>query len=202
MPADGGSTTPQPASPPGHFHPFGWLGGGEIIVAQLGRPTVTDIVSFTPDPKAEVKPVVQTDASEGNGGLAVSPDGKWLAYVSDVTGRGEVWVRPYPGPGAPIRVSSNGGIEPQWSRSGRELYFIEDRETMMMAAVDAGPQLTFTPPVGLFRAPFIQGGQPPTYDVAPDGRFLIVRPTADQGATNLVVAINWFEELRQRVPVN
>ena len=146
VPADGSTPTPEPASPPGHFHPAGWVAGGELLAVRLGMPTVTDIVRFTPGPSSTVHPVVQTDASEGGQGLSISPDGQWMAYVSDVTGREEVWVRRYPGPGAPIRISANGGIEPQWSRNGSELYYIEDRETMMMAAITPGSELSFKPP--------------------------------------------------------
>ena len=131
----------------------------------------------------------------------MSPDEKLIAYVSDVTGRPEVWIRPYPGPGAPVRVSANGGAEPQWARNGRELYFIEGNETIMRTAIHAGPELAFEPSVALFRTRFSRSGQPPSYDVAPDGRFLFVRAVEGQAPINLVVAINWFEELQQRVPV-
>jgi dipeptidyl aminopeptidase/acylaminoacyl peptidase len=157
VPADGSASAPKAASPPGHFHAAGWLPSGEVLAARLGMPTVTDIVRLMPGQSSTVHPVVQTDASEG-GALSISPDGRWLGYVSDVTGRGEVWVRPYPGPAAPIRVSANGGIEPQWARNGRELYYIDDRETMMMAAVTPGADLSFKPPVALFRAEFLSSG--------------------------------------------
>jgi eukaryotic-like serine/threonine-protein kinase len=202
IPADGSTSKPEPASPGGHFHPFGWLGGGsDVTGVQLGVPTVSDVVRFAPAPNAEVKPIVQTEVAEGSQGVAVSPDGKLIAYVSDVTGRPELWIRPYPGPGAPVRVSANGGAEPQWARNGRELYFLEGNETIMSAAIHAGPELAFEPPVALFRTRFSRPGQPPSYDVAPDGRFLFVRAVEGQAPINLVVAINWLEELKQRVPI-
>ena len=73
---------------------------------------------------------------------------------------------------------------------------------MMVVAITPGAELSFKPPVTLFKAPFNRAGQPPSYDVAPDGRFVIVRSGEDQAASaNLVVWINWFEELKQRVPV-
>jgi eukaryotic-like serine/threonine-protein kinase len=201
VPADGSTSTAEPASPPGHFHPGGWGAGGELLAARLGLPTVTDIVRFTPGPSSPVQSVVQTDASEGGLGLSMSPDGQWMAYVSDVTGREEVWVRRYPGPGVPIRISANGGIEPQWSRNGRELYYIEDRETMMMAAITPGAELSFKPPVALFKSRIPQLGQPPSYDVAADGRFVFVRGTEGQVSPNLVVTVNWLEEIKARVPI-
>ena len=201
VPADGSTSAPEAASPPGHFHAAGWLPSGEVLAARLGMPTVTDIVRLMPGQSSTVHPVVQTDASEGGQGLSISPDGRWLAYVSDVTGRGEVWVRPYPGPGAPIRVSANGGIEPQWSRNGRELYFVEERETIMMAAIAPGAEPALKPPVALFKSRIPLLGQPPSYDVAPDGRFVFVRGTEGQVSPNLVVTVNWLGEINARVPI-
>jgi serine/threonine-protein kinase len=202
IPADGSTSKAEPASPGGHFHPFGWLAGGtEVAGVQLGVPTVSDVVRFAPAANAEITPIVQTEVAEGSQGVAVAPDGKLIAYVSDVTGRPELWVRPYPGPGAPLRVSANAGAEPQWSRNGRELFFVEGQETIMRAAIKPGPELAFEPPVALFRTRFTRSTQPPSYDVARDGRFLFVRTTESQPPVNLVVTINWFEELKNRVPV-
>jgi serine/threonine-protein kinase len=202
IPADGSTSTPTASSPLGHFHPFGWLNGGkELLATQLGVPTVSDIVSFAPRPEAEIKPVVQTEVAEGTMGVAASPDGTLIAYISDLTGRPEVWVRPYPGPGAPIRVSANGGAEPRWSQDGRELYFLEDTDTVMRTAVKAGTELPFEPPVALFKARLNRTEQPAAWDVAPDGRFLVVRMVEGHAPSNLVVAINWFEELKQRVSI-
>ena len=74
---------------------------------------------------------MRTAANEGTA-AALSPDGRWLAYTSDGTGRREIWVRPYPGPGAPARVSPDGGAEPRWSRDGGTLYYLHGR-TMLGA---------------------------------------------------------------------
>jgi serine/threonine-protein kinase len=201
IPADGSTSKAEPASPGGHFHPFGWLNGGtELTSVQLGLPTVSDVVSFAPSANAEIKPIIQTEVAEGSQGISATPDGKLIAYVSDVTGGPELWVRPYPGPGAPVRVSANGAAEPQWSRNGRELFFLEGPETVMRTAIKPGPELAFEPPVALFRTRFSRLGQPPSYDIAPDGRFLFVRNVDGQASINLVVAVNWTEELKQRVP--
>jgi serine/threonine-protein kinase len=202
--ADGSVTTAESASPAGHFHPVAWLPGGrEVLAVQLGMPTVHDIVRFAPDPKAQVQPVVLTEASEGGQGASLTPDGRWIAYASDVTGNFEVWVRPYPGPGAPIRVSANGGAEPQWSRTGRELYFLEGENKVMMVAAGAGPASSFGPPVELFTYRYARANQPPSYDVAADGRFLFMKPIEGQtSASSLIVVVNWLEELKRRVPVN
>jgi serine/threonine-protein kinase len=125
---------------------------------------------------------------------------RWIAYVSDVTGRAEVWVRPYPGPGTAARVSSNGGSEPQWSRNGRELYFLAGTDTIMTVAAIPGPEFAFKAPIALFSTQFAIAPQPPSYDIAPDGRFLFVQGENPRLAS-MVVVVNWFEALRRRVPV-
>jgi Tol biopolymer transport system component len=196
VPADGSGGT-APVSPKGHFHPHGWSAGGKEIVAMRQAPsdrpdTKDDLVAFAPQADAAVQTVVATPASEGWGG-AVSPDGRWLAYTSDSTGRSEVWVRPFPGPGAAVRVSSNGGIEPVWARNGRELYFLEVR-TLMSVAVEAGAGFNFKPAVRLFESTYARDQQPPSYDVAADGRFVMIKPDSS-GKIPITVLLNWQERL-------
>jgi Tol biopolymer transport system component len=198
VPADGSGGT-EPISPKGHFHPHGWTADGKEIVAvrtaQAGQSpdTKDDVVRFASRADAEVQTVVATPASEGLGGW-VSPDGRWLAYTSDSTGRTELWVRPLPGPGASVRVSSNGGVEPVWSRNGRELYYLEGT-SMMSVAVEAGAAFNFKPAVRLFESTYTRAPQPPSYDVAPDGRFVMIKPDS-AGKTPITVLLNWQERLR------
>jgi len=117
----------------GHYHAHGWSAdGSDIILARLARGN-TDLVKFSPQQKNEPQGVVATPANEGGQGAALSADGRWLAYASDQTGRGEIWVRPYPGPGPAVRVSPNGGTEPVWAKSGRELYYREQNRLMAVA---------------------------------------------------------------------
>jgi len=198
-PADGSGGT-EPVSPKGHFHPHGWSAGGkEIVALRVSQPgqsadTKDDVVSFAPHADSEVQTIVATPASEGGGGW-LSPDGRWLAYTSDSTGRLEVWVRPFPGPGAAVRVSSNGGIEPVWARNGKELYYLEGRN-MMSVAVEAGAAFDFKPAVRLFESTHARGQQPPSYDVAADGRFVMIKPDSS-GKTPITVILNWQERLGQ-----
>jgi len=139
--------------------------------------------------------MVETPASEGVG-ASLSPDGRWVAYTSDSTGGSEVWVRPFPGPGAPIRVSPNGGIEPLWSRSGKELYYFQGA-SLMSVAIEPGGAFNFKPPTRLFESSYQRGTQPPTYDVAADGRFVMVKSDSPTG--NVVsVILNWQELVRAR----
>src|SRR6185503_10883205 len=109
---------PEVASPRGHYHPFGWGPDGGVLAAVLsttmnvtaertdGSGTVadTDVVTFAPDEHATARDLVKTASIEGSAGIALSPDGRWLAYTSNITGRGEIWVQPYAGPRRPRAV--------------------------------------------------------------------------------------------------
>ncbi len=151
-----------------------------------------------------LQPVVETPATEGGNGTTLSPDGRWLAYASDQTGQQEIWVRPYPGPGAAVRISPNGGVEPVWARSGRELYYLEGTR-LMAVAVTAGDRFNFSPATLLFDNDYLLSSLSPSYDVARDGRFLVLKPIRSDRAvapSRVVVIQNWREELKRLVPVN
>jgi serine/threonine-protein kinase len=131
-----------------------------------------------------------------------SPDGHWLAYISNETGRYEVYVQPYPGPGTKWPISTEGGTEPVWNPNGRELFY---RSGDKMMAVDIATQPSFT--AGKPRTLFEGQYEPtpltsPNYDVSLDGqRFLMVKASEqEQAATQINVVLNWFEELKRRVP--
>jgi serine/threonine-protein kinase len=109
----------------------------------------------------------------GESAPALSPDGKWLAYQSDETGRMEVYVRPYPGPGARVSVSLRGGTEPVWARGGRELFF-RAGDSLMAAAVMLSPAFAVTGRRLLFTGAFVAGDSYREYDVAPDDRRFVM----------------------------
>ena len=195
--------TPQPASPDGHYHPYGWSPDGQdLIVAQLARgepnegrrdETGWDIVRFAPNVKSQPQFVVKTPATEGVSGTALSPDGRWLAYVSDTTGRSELWMQAFPGPGSPVRVTSRGGVEPVWARNGRELYYLEGNK-LMAVAVDTTSEFNFKAPVLLFEFRYLRSRQPPSYDVGVDGRFLVIKPSnAPPPPSAITVISNWAQ---------
>ena len=149
-------------------------------------------------------PFVRTPFQEG--APAFSPDGHWLAYVSNESGAPEVYVQPYPGPGGKRQVSTDGGTEPVWNRSGRELFY---RSGLKMMAVDVttGPAFSAGRPRALFERRYLSSVFPligVAYDVAPDGqRFLMVNEVEQSpSATQIVVVQNWFEELKRLVPTN
>jgi hypothetical protein len=135
-----------------------------------------------------------------------SPDGRWVAYQSDETGRYEVYVTPYPGPGGKAHVSNEGGTTPRWSRNGRELFY-RNGDKMMAVDIQTTPAFRAGAPKLLFEAHYFEGRGTghfsASYDVEPDGkRFLMVKPAAEQnaGSGQLHVVVNWYEELRRRVP--
>jgi Tol biopolymer transport system component len=200
--ADGSGAAPEPAGPEGHFHAHGWSADGEIVAVRMTNSS-GDIVRFAPQPGATVHEIVATPLGEGFAG-AVSPDGRWLAYTADPTGRLEIWVRPVSGAGAAVRVSPNGGNEPIWSRDGRELIYVEDRK-LMTVPVTAGAEFNFKPPREMFMAAafedgtlanIVRGQQPPSYDIGPDGRLLMVT-VDDRADVPISIIVNWTELLRR-----
>ena len=134
-----------------------------------------------------------------------SPDGHWLAYISNESGRPEVYVQPYPGPGGKWQISTEGGTEPIWNRNGRELFY---RSGNKMMAVDITTQPSFSAgkPRMLFEGQYVADDWPlitAAYDVSADGqRFLMVKPRPSRlpSPTQINVVLNWFEELKQKVP--
>ena len=135
-----------------------------------------------------------------------------MAYVSNESGQSEVYVRPFPEVNkGRWQVSTNGGVSPLWSPDGRELfYFSEDDRSVTSVAVETAPVFKPGTPRRLFsRAAYLGGGTTPgtPWDIQPDGkRFLMIkRPEAASAATGgprkINIVLNWFEELKARVPV-
>jgi len=132
---------------------------------------------------------------------ALSPDGRWLAYASDESRRSEVYVRPFPGAGtAKWQVSREGGTEPVWAHSGRELFYRNAAGDLVAADVAPGPSFRVASERVLFPArEYVSDARDRNYTVSPDDRsFLFVRPQAG-ASSQLVVVLNWFEELKAKV---
>ncbi len=179
----------------GHYHPHGWSSDGhELLIVD---PTTRDILKVRLDAPTKLQPVVQTAADEGYHGAALSPNGRWLAYATNQTGQSEIWVRPYSATGAAQRVSLNGGIEPVWARNGRELFYLEQNSLMAVDVDTVSTTFAFKPATRLFSHQFRIDPQPPSYDVAKDGRFLFIRGPGDEGQS-IVIVQNWFQDLAAR----
>jgi Tol biopolymer transport system component len=183
--------------------PNSWSPDGQLLAyIEINPKTGYDIwVLRLSDRKTQ--PFVRTPFNEG--APRFSPDGRWLAYMSDESGRREIYVQPYPGPGGKWQISTGGGTEPVWNRNGRGLFY---RSGDKMMAVDIATQPGFAAgkPRMLFEGPYVPIPLPntfPNYDVSPDGqRFLMLKPSeqAQTAPTQINVVLNWFEELKQKVP--
>jgi dipeptidyl aminopeptidase/acylaminoacyl peptidase len=144
----------------------------------------------------ERKPVGVLTGIDDDKNPRVSPDGKWLAYVSNASGREEVYIRPLDGTGARVAASNGGGGEPLWSPDGKRLYYRVGTR-LMAAQVVTTPALSITARDVLFEGPYITDPWHPNYDVAPDGQsFVMLKPVEEN--RQLVVVMNWVEELRRR----
>ena len=134
----------------------------------------------------------------------VSPNGRFIAYQSNEWGRSEIYVRPFPGVDEGVwHVSVNGGLKPVWARNGRELFYLDPGHALFAIPVEtSGTTFGFGRPSKLFDTSVDTSGTPRDYDVAADGRFLMVerRMSANQRQQTLVVVLNWFEELKARLP--
>lgn len=125
-----------------------------------------------------------------------------FAYVSNVTSSNEIWVRPYTSDGEPVRVSPNGGTEPVWSRNGGELFHLQGNK-MMAVSVQTGAEFVFEAPTELFDESY-RHNTGPSYDVAPDGGFILIQETnsgRQKVTASIIVVLNWFEYLKGRVPL-
>jgi serine/threonine protein kinase/Tol biopolymer transport system component len=150
----------------------------------------------------KTQPLLQTPLDEAV--ARFSPDGHWLAYISNESGRYEVYVQAYPGPGGKYQISTDGGTEPVWNPKGRELFY-RNGNKMMAVEITSQPTFKAGAPRMLFEGQFEPGPfQIANYDVSPDGqRFLMIKPdeqSSSSSPTQIVVVQNWFEELKQKVP--
>ncbi len=173
--------------------PTDWSRDGRFVIYQQRDPkTKMDVWVLPVTGSGEVKPflVLGTDASETSG--ALSPDGRWLAYASDASGRSEVWVQSFPDGGGKRQVSNGGGNYPRWRRDGRELFYYSRDGKMMAAAVRSGESFEMSAAVSIFefRAGTLQGFAP--YAVTRDGqRFLINAVVETEPNAPLTVVVNW-----------
>jgi eukaryotic-like serine/threonine-protein kinase len=151
-------------------------------------------------------PLLATMFGERN--AEVSPDGRWMAYESDESGREEVYVRPFPDvQGGRWQVSTGGGRQPVWARSGRELFYLVPPGRIMSVLIQPGASFVAGNPQLVVNGPYIAPNAGRTYDVSQKGdRFLMIKDAASSDKTSappsIIVVQGWFEELKRRVPVN
>src|SRR6266550_1935730 len=161
------------------------------------RQTHRDIWIAPVDSPQGARPLLRTPFDER--GIALSPDGRWLAYASNETGNDEVYVRRLLEGSARWRVSMRGGTEPRWGRGGRELYF-RNGDSLYAVAMQLGAELRAGPPRALFGGKYqaAVAGNNISYNVSPDGgRFLMVGQLGN-GREELSVVLHWFDQIRRR----
>jgi serine/threonine-protein kinase len=202
LPTDGSVLAPQPLRADALLGAARfWSAAGELFFVSIRDGNNPDILATPAAARGDVREVVATEYAEFD--PALSPNGRWLAYASERSGRVEVWVMGYPD-GAPVRVSGSGGFEPRWSADGRELYYLQG-SALMMVAVETEREFSFAPPVQLFTGRYRAepAGAAISYDVAPDGGFVMIESSGNTGGSaSIVVVQNWFEELKRRAPAN
>jgi serine/threonine-protein kinase len=204
----GGQHEPEVLMPRQHGVPADWTTDGRTLVFVKDMADEPwDIWALTREQTTwRATPVVRSRFSDIE--PALSPDGRWLAYVSDESGQPQVFVQPFPGPGARHHISIDSGREPLWARDGKTLYYLAPNPSsrgghiVMAVPITSGATVTPGKPKPLF--PTSYGGTTPVrgYDIAPDGRFLMVRsqPVPSSVVTHLDVIQNWSTDLLQRVP--
>jgi hypothetical protein len=175
--------------------------GTTLIVETQAQGKGLDIAAVPFEGQRSLRFVLQTAAHERGGRL--SPDGRWMAYESDESGRPEVYVLPYPGLGGRWQVSTEGGSVPVWSRDGRELFF-KSGDRLMVAGVETRPAFRTGLPTASFDLMPRRSGDwgvatLEEYDSAPDGRLVMVRATAPATAPALAVVLGWSEEVARRL---
>ena len=186
-----------------------WSSNGEWMVFRTTEGAAgRDIVGLRPGVDTAVVSLVVSDEFT-EWGPALSPDGRWLAYSSDQTGREEVYVRPFPDVGSSRdQVSVGGGSNPRWAHGGGELFYFDEDGRFISASLQTEPDFRVLTRETLFTLgpEYLLGdGGADYYDVAPDDqRFLLGRLAGEPGPGpgRYVVVLNFFEELRRLVPAN
>jgi len=183
--------------------------GTELVFREQAHPdTLDNIGMISIEGGSEPEWLLRSEFNERNAEL--SPDGHWMAYESDESGQYEIYVRPFPNvEDGRWQVSNASGNRPLWSRDGRELYYLAGGAHVRLMVVPVQTDPTFAPenPQELLEWPYSTRGDGRTYDVSPDGqRFLAINTVpletdADASPPQINIVLNWFEELKERVPV-
>ena len=182
-----------------------WSPDGKVLALQQLRPDTGLDIAIVSEGEEKEKIFLATPFDESQ--PTFSPDGHWLAYTSNESGREEVYARAFPGPGGKWQISTEGGSNPQWSPTGREIFFRAGDEVLAVSiATDEDTGIIAGDVIPLFSGDFrkapLNNQEHLYYDVASDGeRFVMLRPVPREAApTTLTVVLNWVDELTTRVP--
>ncbi|MBK5294107.1 MAG: serine/threonine-protein kinase [Acidobacteriia bacterium] len=198
--ADGSGVEERLTSSESPQIPWSWSPDGQLLAYSESHPTTgIDISVLSLRDGRKAQPFLRTPFNED--APVFSPDGRWLAYQSNESGRNEVYVQPYPGPGGKWMISSEGGVKPLWASDGRELFY-RNGDKMMVVKVATRPEFRAAKPEMLFEGDYKDDPTGPQYDVTPTGRRFVMMKESDlvAAATKLNVVLNWFEEVKRKVP--
>jgi eukaryotic-like serine/threonine-protein kinase len=187
----------------GDNQPTDWSADGHTIVYEdLNPKTRFDLWVVSPSGDRKPRPFLATPANETGG--RISPDGRWMAYTSDESGRDEIYVTSFPEPHGSTRISTDGRTQAEWRRDGRELFYRTPDRKLMAAPIKAGANFDSGTPQALFELPpeppaWIQGGvDQRVYAPSADGqRFLIGVPVGEESSAPITVILNWTASLKR-----
>jgi serine/threonine-protein kinase len=192
--ADGGSPPEPLVTGPGNQWPWSWTPDGKTILYDENAPgRTTRIMARATDTTATPRAIVESEFANRLGKL--SPSGQWLAYTSNETGRTEVFVRPFPGPGGKQQISTTGGDQPMWSRDEKELFYRAGNK-LVAASLQIGSDIVVRSRVELFDDDF-ETSNATNYDVSPDGKSFVMLQRVED-TRQITVMVNWLDEIRRR----
>jgi WD40 repeat protein len=195
LPADGSAILPERLRDT-HADPLAWSADGHVLFQERFKLWLMQMSD-----RSAHRWLPETPFDEYTGRL--SPDGKWVAYTTNQLGPSDVWVRSFPDPGAPVRLSSEGGRDPTWSPDGKELFYHNGSKLLSVSIESASPDFRVAAPRVLFEGGFAYDDTDAGlrfYDVAPDGRFLMIDPSDAGSTASIVVVQSWDEELKRLLP--
>jgi serine/threonine-protein kinase len=181
----------------GQVMPRDWTADGRTMIVQFTNEKSINLATFSEETD-EFQVLLETPATEA--APALSPNGRWLAYISDDSGEFQIFVRAFPGPGGKWQVSTDGGAAPRWSPDGTELYYRWQSELHAVAVDDSGGSFRVKSRELLFDD-LTTTTAVLDYDVLDADRFLLVeRAGDDTDPPGVTVVVNWLSELERRIP--
>jgi Tol biopolymer transport system component len=200
--SSGSTQLPMPISPipnpKGRRWPTDWSSDGRFVLCTYDIDSGRDVWAVPIEQDRRPFPVVNTAADEEN--AQFSPDGQWIAYESDESGRFEIYVQPFPGPGTRLQVSNNGGAQVRWRRDGKELFYIALDGTLTAVPIKLLPKGQVTQagsPVPLFATHVggaLQTNSRQPYMVAADGQQFLMNTITEEGGAPIIILLNWTRQ--------
>ncbi len=169
-----------------------WTPDGKFIIyREYGANTRNDLMVLPMVGDRTPRVFLQTPFAETE--ARFSPDGKWVAYSSDESGRREIYIRPFEGNAERLQISTNGGRAPRWTRDGKHLFYLAPDQKIVSVAIDLGASVEFGSPIPLFSI----SARNSEYDVLPDGKRILVNTNAGVAPRPLTVSTHWTSAVRR-----